>query len=414
MNKLVWACAALLIAQFSQAQQVSVDKLKDHVYTLAGDKFDGRRTGTRDERKAAKYICKQVERAGLKKVGDNRFFQDFEFQLKLVNPENPHGEMVDKGMIEGRNVVAWVDNAAQHTIIIGAHYDHLGEGAEFGGSREANPEEKIHYGADDNASGVASLIEMARYLENNDKIEEHNYLFIFFSGEEQGLHGSKYYAANPTVDLGMVSYMINLDMVGRLDSLTRKLVIHGVGSSPVFGDNLNAVNKDDLSLVFDSSGVGPSDFTSFYRKDIPVLGFFTGQHKDYHKSSDTPDKLNYGGQKQVTEFILRLMDRLDTIPKLDFTKTKEPQMGRSRFKVTMGIMPDYTFSGPGLRVDGVTDDKPASKAGVKAGDVILKIGEDEIKDMGAYMKFLAKTKEGTETTVTVLRGDIEITLPIKF
>lgn len=330
-----------------------------------------------------------------------------------MNPENPHGEMISKGIIKARNVVAWVDNAAQYTVVIGAHYDHLGEG-ELGGSREANATGKIHHGADDNASGVAALLELARILENNNHIEEHNYLFIFFSGEEEGLQGSKYWVENPTVPLENINYMLNLDMVGRLDSISRKLVVHGVGTSPDFGAHLNASNNRSLSLTFDSSGVGPSDFTSFYRKDIPVLGFFTGQHADYHKESDTPDKLNYAGEKDVVEFMLNLINRLDTLPKQTFQKTKETQTGRTRFKVTMGIMPDYTFSGPGIRVDGVTDDKPAFKAGLKAGDVVLKMGETEIKDMGSYMGVLRGLEEGAKLQLTIKRGEEIIELPIQF
>ncbi|TNE82094.1 MAG: M20/M25/M40 family metallo-hydrolase [Bacteroidetes bacterium] len=405
--------AFTLLAQISIAQSVSVENLKKHVYTLADDKYQGRGTGEKGEKKSASYIRSQVKKSGLKPKGSKKFYQDFQFELKLMNPANPHGDMISKGILEARNVVAYVDNAAQYTVIIGAHYDHLGEG-ELGGSREANPAGKIHHGADDNASGVAALLELARILENNNHIEEHNYLFIFFSGEEEGLQGSKYWVENPTTNLDNVNYMLNLDMVGRLDSITRKLVVHGVGTSPDFGNHLNASNKKDLTLVFDSSGVGPSDFTSFYRKQIPVLGFFTGQHSDYHKESDTPEKINYEGEKEVVELILNLVMRLDTMPKQSFTETKEKQMGRSRFKVSMGIMPDYTHSGIGVKVDGVTDDKPASKAGIKAGDIIVKMGDDEITDMGAYMRVLAKLEKGTTLQVQVKRGEEELILPVTF
>ncbi len=402
-----------LLAQVSIAQSVSVENLKKHVYTLADEKYKGRGTGEKGEKKAASYIKKQVKKSGLKPKGSQKFYQDFEFELKLMNPANPHGDMVSKGILEARNVVAFVDNAAQYTVIIGAHYDHLGEG-ELGGSREANPAGKIHHGADDNASGVAALLELARILENNNHIEEHNYLFIFFSGEEEGLQGSKYWTEHPTANLENINYMLNLDMVGRLDSLTRKLVVHGVGTSPDFGKHLEASNKRNLSLVFDSSGVGPSDFTSFYRKQIPVLGFFTGQHADYHKETDTPDKINYEGQKDVVELILSLVMRLDSLPKQPFTETKEKQMGRSRFKVSMGIMPDYTYSGQGVKVDGVTDDKPAAKAGLKAGDIVVKMGADDISDMAAYMRVLSKLEAGTTLQVKVKRGDEELTLPVTF
>lgn len=413
MKKLILFSFVVLLFGSVSAQIVSIENLQKHIYILASDDYHGRGTGEKGEVKSAKYIVKQLKKLKLKPKGTKKFYQPFSFNLKLMNPDDPHGPMLDKGEIKGKNVIGWVDNAAQYTVVIGAHYDHLGEG-EVGGSREANPLGKIHHGADDNASGVAAMLELARYLQTNDRIEEHNYVFIFFSGEEQGLHGSKFWSENPTVPLQNIHYMINMDMVGRLDSVTRTLVIHGIGTSPDFGEHVNACNKTNLSLVFDSSGVGPSDFTSFYRKDIPVLGFFTGQHADYHKESDTPDKINYKGEKDVIDLIIHLVNRLDTMPKLGFQKTKEQQMGRTKFKVTMGIMPDYTYSGVGVKVDGVTEDKPAFKAGVLAGDIILKVGDMDIKDMADYMKLLGSLEPGAERIVLVQRGDVQLSLPIIF
>ncbi len=413
MKKLLLIAAVFGFTAGLKAQIVSVENLKTHIYTLASDDYKGRGTGEKGEDKAARYISKELKKLKLKPRGTKKYYQPFEFELKLMNPDNPHGEMVSKGIIKGQNIVGLVDNAAQYTVVIGAHYDHLGEGM-LGGSREANPEGKVHHGADDNASGVAAMLELARYLQTNDRIEEHNYLFIFFSGEEEGLQGSKYWVEHPTMDLENISYMINMDMVGRLDSVKRDLIVHGVGSSPIFGRVLNSSNTKNLTLAFDSSGVGPTDFTSFYRKDIPVMGFFTGQHADYHKESDTPDKINYQGEKEVIELIINVINYCDSIAKPEFTKTREKQMGRTRFKVTMGIMPDYAFAGPGLRVDGVSEGKPAEKAGIKPGDVILKVGDMEITDMGAYMRMLSEMEEGTQTTVTVRRGEEELTLDIQF
>lgn len=416
MKKLLLLLACCL-ALFASAQvNVSVDTnlLKQHVYTLASKDFEGRGTGESGEKKAAKYIVKELKKLKLTPKGDKgKYEQAFSFELKLPDPANPHGALVSKGIIKGKNIIGLLDNAAENTIIIGAHYDHLGLG-ELGGSREANPKGIIHYGADDNASGVAALLELARVLQNNNKIEEHNYLFIFFSGEEQGLYGSKHFAANPTIPLEQVNFMVNLDMVGRLDATTKKLIVHGVGSSNEFGQHLFAANQTALQLAFDSSGVGPSDFTSFYRKDLPVLGLFTGQHADYHKESDTPEKLNYQGEKEVLDFLSRFLSRMDTMPKQSFTKTKEMQMGRTKFKVTMGIMPDYAFSGPGVKVDGVTDDKPAAIAGVKPGDVILAIGDTDLSDMGVYMGVLGKLNPGDQQTIKLKRGEELLELKVKF
>ncbi|MDX5320466.1 MAG: M20/M25/M40 family metallo-hydrolase [Bacteroidota bacterium] len=413
MRKLIFIAVWMGLMAPAFAQMVSIENLQKHIYTLASDDYQGRGTGEKGEDKAAKYIAKQLKKLKLDPKGTKKYYQPFSFNLKLMNPENPHGPMVDKGEVKGKNVIGWVDNAAQYTVVIGAHYDHLGEGA-LGGSREANPDGKIHHGADDNASGVAAMLELARILQSNGKIEEHNYLFIFFSGEEEGLQGSKYWAENPTVPLESIHYMIHMDMVGRMDSITRTLVVHGVGTNPNFGAWLNNANSKDLSLVFDSTGVGPSDFTSFYRKEIPVLGFFTGQHADYHKETDTPDKINYKGEKEVIEFILNMVHQLDTMPKLVYQKTKEPQMGRTKFKVTMGIMPDYTFSGEGVKVDGVSDDKPAFNAGIKAGDIIIRVGDMDIKDMSDYMKLLGSLNPGDQRLVKVQRGEEILELNITF
>ncbi len=413
MKRIIILLLIALVAPHLSAQIISIDNLQKHIYTLASDDYAGRGTGEKGESKAAKYIAKELKKLNLDPKGTKKYYQDFSFNLKLMNPDNPHGPMVDKGEIKGKNVIGWVDNAAQYTVVIGAHYDHLGEGA-LGGSREANPEGKIHHGADDNASGVAAMLELARYLQTNDRIEEHNYLFIFFSGEEEGLQGSKYWSENPTVPLESISYMINMDMVGRLDSVSRTLVVHGIGTNPIFGSMLDIANSKNLSLVHDSTGVGPSDFTSFYRKDIPVLGFFTGQHADYHKETDTPEKINYKGEKEVIELIVNLVNQLDTIPKMEFQKTKEKQMGRTKFKVTMGIMPDYTFSGTGVKVDGVSDDKPAFLAGIKAGDIITQVGDMEIKDMSDYMKLLGSLEKGDQRVVKVQRGEETLELNITF
>jgi len=413
MKRISFLILIAFLAPALSAQVVSIENLQTHIYTLASDKYEGRGTGEKGESKAAKYIAKELKKLKMAPKGTKKYYQEFSFNLKLMNTENPHGPMVDKGEIKGKNVIGLVDNAAQFTVVIGAHYDHLGEG-ELGGSREANPVGKIHHGADDNASGVAAMLELARYLQTNGKIEEHNYLFIFFSGEEEGLQGSKYWSENPTVPIENISYMINMDMVGRLDSVTRSLVVHGIGTNPAFGSMLQIANTNNLNLVHDSSGVGPSDFTSFYRKEIPVLGFFTGQHADYHKETDTPEKINYKGEKEVIELIINMINQMDSIEKVDFHKTKEKQMGRTKFKVTMGIIPDYTFSGVGLRVDGVSDDKPAFHAGVKAGDVIIKVGDMDIKDMGDYMKLLGSLEEGDKRILVVKRGEEEVSLNITF
>jgi aminopeptidase YwaD len=312
----------------------------------------------------------------------------------------------------GHNVVGYIDNGATNTVIIGAHYDHLGYGEDHN-SLFAGSTPQVHNGADDNASGTAALIELGRQLKKS-KLKNNNYLFIAFSGEELGLYGSKYYTENPTIDFTKANYMINMDMIGRLNDSTHGLTIGGFGTSPVWGQELSADNKL-LKIKFDSSGTGPSDHTSFYRKEIPVLFFFTGAHSDYHKPSDDADKINYNGQLLLLKYIYGVIEKTNDNGKLAFTKTREPQaMGRRSFSVSMGIMPDYTFSGTGVRADGISEGKPAEKAGLKTGDVIVQIGEYKIADVQAYMQTLGKFKKGDTTKVTVKRGTAEMVFDIVF
>ena len=305
----------------------------------------------------------------------------------------------------GHNVIGYLDNHAPATILLGAHYDHLGYG-EDGNSMYRGPEHLIHNGADDNASGTAAVIELARMLKQS-KSKKYNYLFIAFSGEELGLFGSKYFTEHPTLALENIDCMINMDMVGRLNDSTRALTIGGYGTSPAWGELFADIKeKQSFNFKFDSSGSGPSDYTSFYRKDIPVLFFFTGLHSDYHKPTDDYDKINYLGELEVVKLIYGLMGRLENRGRLAFTKTRENQSGGNRsFKVTLGIMPDYTFSGTGIRVDGISEGRPAQKAGLKAGDVILRLGDFEVSNLDKYMEALSNFKKGDKTIVNYKRGN---------
>ncbi len=314
----------------------------------------------------------------------------------------------------GHNVIGYIDNGAPTTVVLGAHFDHLGYG-EDGNSMLRTGEKMIHNGADDNASGTAALIELARLLKSS-KSKSNNYLFIAFSGEELGLYGSKYFTENSTIDLGSVNYMFNMDMIGRLNDSTKVLSVGGFGTSPIWE---TVVKKNDSKLPFvvrvDSSGSGPSDHTSFYRKDIPVLFFFTGQHKDYHRPSDDSDKINYNGQLQVVKYIINIISGLDDHKgKIAFLKTHEPQVSTTSFRVTLGIMPDYTYDGAGIRADGVTEGRPAHKAGIKAGDVIVQLGIHPINSMETYMQALNKFKKGDKTTVKYKRGEETLESPIEF
>ena len=301
----------------------------------------------------------------------------------------------------GHNVIGFIDNKAGNTIILGAHYDHLGYGEDKNSLYTGNAP-MIHNGADDNASGTAALIELAKRLKISN-YKNYNYLFVSFSGEELGLFGSKYFTDNAGLDLKTVNYMINMDMVGRLNDSTHGLTIGGYGTSPTWGKIINT--KDAyFKINTDSSGSGPSDHTSFYKRDIPVLFFFTGSHKDYHKPTDDADKINYVGEVRIINYIENIIAQTNKMEKLAFTKTREVSMGKSSFKVSMGIMPDYTFSGNGVMVDGVTENRPAIKAGIKTGDVLMQLGEYKFSDVQTYMDALNKFNKGESTKVKLMRG----------
>lgn len=309
------------------------------------------------------------------------------------------------------NVIGFIDNKAANTIILGAHFDHLGYGED---NNQTDPQAGhiIHNGADDNASGTAAVIELARLLKKKNG-NQNNYLFINFSGEELGLYGSKYWLEHPTVNI-TPNYMINMDMVGRYDS-SRKLTIGGYGTSPIWGNLFTTISTNNLQIKFDSSGSGPSDHASFYRKNIPVLFFFTGSHTDYHKATDDWDKVNYAGQKDIVNLIYTIIESSNDKGKFGFTKTNDPVMSRStRFTVSLGVVPDYGFTGTGMRIDGVSPGKVGEKIGLRQGDILLQLGEYKFADVQSYMSVLGKFNKGDKTKLRIKRGSEELNFDIEF
>jgi Zn-dependent M28 family amino/carboxypeptidase len=374
----------------------------DEVTYLASDALEGRETGTDSEKLAAKYISSKFEEYNLTKRGQEGYLQYFEATIK----ENPHTQSV-KRKITGINVVGYIDNKQQQTIIIGAHYDHLGYG-HFGSLHDG--EKEVHNGADDNASGVSILINLANSLTD---IKNYNYLLIAFSGEEHGLFGSSYYAKNPTIDLEKVRFMVNFDMVGRLNK-ENTLALNGIGTSSKWEDLINDANKFDFKLKTTESGIGPSDHTSFYLQDIPVIHLFTGQHEDYHKPSDDVEKINFNGMYKIHEYVKEIIIKSIEIDDFDFQKTKSDTTTAPRFKVTLGVMPDYLFDGKGMRIDGVSKGKTAEKFGILKGDIVVKIGDIDVNDMMGYMKGLSKFEKGNSTVVKINRQGKIIDIPIIF
>ena len=411
------ALASCTILQHEPKSTESVAHLKQDVSTLASDEFEGRAIGTPGADKAAGYIQEQFLQIGLLPKGTLGFFQAFSFipqghgQVHQVGDSLKMGKSLVKE-INGKNVIGFLDNGSKNTIIIGAHYDHLGWGDE---NSLWTGERAIHNGADDNASGVSAMLELARMLkaDKSSATKNYNYLFIAFSGEEKGLWGSNYFSKNPTIDLNTVNCMMNMDMVGRLNA-ERALSISGTGTSPNFEKWLTANNNSKFKLLFDKSGIGPSDHSSFYNQNLPVLHFFTGQHSDYHKPSDDFDKINYDGLNDVVNYMYAMCVEMNKNSKLEFTKTVDPKPTNSSFKVTLGVMPDYMFSGVGMRIDGVKENRPAALAGLKQGDIVVRLGENKIADMSSYMEALGKFNEGDSTEVEFIREGKSIVAPVTF
>jgi hypothetical protein len=408
-----------LVASIGFSQDISEKNIRKHITYLASDKLEGRGTGTRGAELAANYIADNFKKYGLEPYGHlcgkeekdrkNTYFFSYTFKYSPDKNDTDASKKVERS---GTNVVGYLDNGAENTIVIGAHYDHLGLGHDHN-SRDANPEGKIHNGADDNASGSAGVMELARYFSTNKVKEKYNFLFVCFSGEELGLFGSKKYCENPTIDLSKVDCMINMDMIGRLGDSTNKLVIYGVGTAPDFVPIIDGI-KTDMTIKKDSAGIGPSDQTSFYLKNIPVLHFFTGQHSDYHKPSDDADKINYPGEVKVLNYVISVIAEIEKRPKLTYLTTRNPESTKSNYKVTMGVMPDYTYEGKGMKVDGVTEGKPAFRAGIQKGDVVTQMGDVKINSMTDYMKALGQHKKGDTVPVTVIREGKEVKLDVTF
>ncbi len=347
------------------------------------------------------------------------------FKVEMVKKQADAYNVV--GILEGRDKV--LKNEA---IVIGAHYDHLGRGGR--GSLAAGSSE-IHHGADDNASGTAAILELARVM-SGEKKNKRTIIFIAFSGEEDGLLGSKYYVNNPVFPIDKTVAMINLDMVGRLNN--RKLNIGGIGTAsemrslvekwnineaalipvsqgtpPNIKTNVPALNKFDLSLNED--GFGPSDHSSFYGKKVPVLFFFTGTHADYHKPSDTAEKINYEGLDMIHGMvadIVRDIDHNTVRPTYTVAKSSGMAGGRAGFNVSLGTIPSYADATDGMVLDGVRDASPASKAGLKTGDKIVKLAGRDIRNVMDYTYTLGEMKADEEYEVVVMRGAERLTLKI--
>nr|BCX00648.1 MAG: hypothetical protein KatS3mg041_0694 [Bacteroidota bacterium] len=300
-------------------------------------------------------------------------------------------------------------------LLIGAHYDHLG----WGGPASLAPGQRaIHYGADDNASGVAALLELAGYW--TARVRNRSALFIAFGAEEKGLIGSAHFVRHPPSRVPAQSWvaMLNLDMVGRLRD--GGLILHGTGTSPVWPrlleSALRGMDTTGLRIRFVPGGQGPSDHASFYAQGVPVLHAFTGTHSDYHRPTDRAERIDTTGARRVLEVLARILDGLDTLSvRPAFTPTADPNPRTAvSFRVSLGVLPDYGYSGgDGLRITGVSEGRPAARAGLRAGDLIVRIGAYPVRDIYDYMQALSRLRPGDRVEIELIRQGQRLRLEVQ-
>ena len=470
--------AVSLSAQKPETASVLDTNLRKHVEYLASDKLEGRRAGEPGANLAGEYVAVQFKKAGLKPGytggGKPAFKQPFSYtpvrdphsapsepisvgsptvkEGAVANATNPQAKITFNviGILSGHDPV--LKNEA---IVIGAHYDHLGHGGS--GSLAANSTE-IHHGADDNASGTAAIIELSHMFAGKGQNRDSNgagyrnrrtLIFIAFSGEEDGLFGSKYYVNNPVWPLDKTIAMINLDMVGRLvssdatnarvtqrEKTDGKLTVGGIGTANEWEEIVKAQNKiqyfskteydngggavhDEwadypFELALNQDGFGPSDHSSFYGKNIPVLFFFTNTHLDYHKPSDTFEKINYDGLTKIANYVAAIARAVDKSPSRPTYKSAPASQQNTRmgFSVSLGTIPSYADSTDGMELDGVRDDSPASRAGLKKGDKVIKLAGKDIKNVYDYTAAMGEMKAGEQYEVVIRRGTETLTLKI--
>ena len=381
---------------------ITIDDFKAHITYLSSDGLAGRSSGTPGDRLAKDYIVNHFTNAG---GSAERFV---EVQEHYVSKSR----LKPKNKVKTYNIIATLPGndkkLKNEYVVIGAHYDSV-----------KNTLGLIHNGADDNGSGTSMVLELFEKFasENNHK---RTLVFMAFGGEELGLLGSKHYVNNPTIDLSKVQLMVNLDMVGRMDE-ENNVQLGGSPSAKNFSSKLHPFFVNSKINIIDlGKGIfSRSDHYNFYKKDIPVLFFFTGIHPDYHTATDDEDKINYDGMMEISKIVEPIIAEFANVEeRLVFETMEEEEQEKmqspSKMKVTLGIMPDYAFDDKGVKADSVIDNRPGQKAGMIDGDIVIKIKDFDIVDMYKYMEALSKIESGTKTQITVLRDKEEIVLDVQF
>ncbi len=380
--------------------------LRDIRY-LASDSLDGRLTGSPGNDSAAAYLARRLARLGLTPGGDDGTF----LQHWVVNPTSGTREAGVAGRAT-ENVVAVLPGTgrlAGQVVVVGAHFDHLGEGP-FGSMAHGDSVHGIHHGADDNASGDAAVLEIARLLSRHRPPASRTVVFVLFSGEEEGDLGSAWYADHPARPMDSPLAMVNLDMVGRMRD--GRLTALGALSAKEWRPLLDSVNAAyHLTLHATGDGWGPSDQNSFFAKQRPVLHFFTDVHADYHTPADTWDRINADGIATVARFAADLARRLQVRPGALTFVNAAPPVVVSGERPWLGTIPDMSSEPGGVLLSGVMAGSPADSAGIKAGDVLTAIGADTVASLVDFQNALVKHHPGDTVNIRLRRADQTLTLP---
>jgi hypothetical protein len=376
---------------------------------LADDALEGRLSGTPGERCAADYIASEFARIGLRPAGDAGGYLQAVGLQSIVNPHAPGGTGTNViGILEGSDPAL-----RDQYVVLGAHHDHLGHGEIYGSL--AGPEDAgddIHNGADDNASGVGALIEVAEALSADPPAR--SVLFITFTGEEWGLLGSAFFVEHPSVPLDRIDAMLNMDMVGRLGD--QSLIVNGTGTAEEWDAILDSIEpRYGIPLARSTEGYGPSDHTSFYAKGISVLHFFTNVHEDYHRPSDEWPLIDQPGLARVADLVEGVVravaDRPDRLVYLAGAGTP-PEEETGGYGAYLGTIPDFAPVDFGVKLSGVSAGGPAEAAGMRGGDILIQLGDFEISDLYALTDALNAIPVGTEVEATFLRDGERMTVSV--